>query len=101
MLSANRARLVCESWTEFHSLYKAMQKADTDPDQFSQAAQKWKALFLTAAQGRPNTSTFISGLYRPNDLTPYIHVLVYHVSEFMQQHRTFGFSSFSCGPVEK
>jgi hypothetical protein len=40
-------------------------------------------------------------LYSASDVTPYIHVLVYHVYEFMSIHQRFGLKSFSCSPVEK
>src|SRR4051812_44603047 len=41
------------------------------------------------------------GLYRPKDVTPYMHVLVHHLPEFMEQHQKFGLNAFSCAPVEK
>jgi len=41
------------------------------------------------------------GLYQPSDITPYIHVLVYHVPEFVKIHKEFGLSSFTCSAVEK
>ncbi|GET54240.1 hypothetical protein GLOIN_2v1799695 [Rhizophagus irregularis DAOM 181602=DAOM 197198] len=41
------------------------------------------------------------GLYRPKDVTPYMHVLVHHLPEFMEQHQKFGLSAFSCAFVEK
>ncbi|CAG8856622.1 13075_t:CDS:2, partial [Gigaspora margarita] len=44
---------------------------------------------------------FTHGLYWPTDITPYIHVLVYHVSEFIDKHRDIGFVAFSCGGKEE
>ena len=41
------------------------------------------------------------GLYRPKDVTPYMHILVNHLPEFMEQHQKFGLGAFSCSPVEK
>jgi hypothetical protein len=58
-------------------------------------------LFLTPSEGIPNTQGFRKGLYKPNDITPYIHVLVYHISEFMAIHQKWGLKSFSCSAVEK
>ena len=40
-------------------------------------------------------------MYHVQDITPYIHVLVNHVSEFLEIHRAFGLTAFSCSPVEK
>ena len=58
-------------------------------------------MFLTPSQGEPNTITFKVGLYRPRDVTPYMHVLIHHLSKFMEQHQRFGLNAFSCSPVEK
>ncbi|RGB29583.1 hypothetical protein C1646_672335 [Rhizophagus diaphanus] len=41
------------------------------------------------------------GLYRPKDVISYMHVLVHHLPEFMEQHQKFGLSAFSCASVEK
>ncbi len=32
---------------------------------------------------------------------PYMHVLIYHISEMMYIHRQFGLAAFSCSAVEK
>ncbi|CAG8696722.1 44185_t:CDS:2 [Gigaspora margarita] len=52
--------------------------------------------------GNPNhPQTFVRGLYRPNDITPYIYTLVYHIPEFLNLHSNFGLIGFSCSAVEK
>src|SRR5260364_115922 len=57
---------------------------------------------LTLLLGNPNSpQTFIKGLYRPNDITPYIHTLVYHILEFLNIHSNFGIHGFACSAVEK
>jgi len=43
----------------------------------------------------------VAGLYLPSDITPYIHVLVYHVRYMIKNHRNWGLKSFSCAAVEK
>ena len=40
-------------------------------------------------------------MYHTQDITPYIHVLVNHVAEFIDIHQEFGLAAFSCSPVEK
>jgi len=40
-------------------------------------------------------------MYRVQDITPYIHVLVNHVPEFLDIHHNFGLAAFSCSAVEK
>ncbi|RHZ71771.1 hypothetical protein Glove_253g27 [Diversispora epigaea] len=49
------------------------------------------------SQGVPNTTTFKIGLYRPKDVTPYIHILINHLPEFMEQHHQFSLNDFSYG----
>ena len=78
-----------------------MQDSQTDPIEFKHKAITWLQLFLTPSSGIPNTSNFTRGLYMPKDVTPYMHVLVYHVYEMMAIHRTFGLRSFSCSAVER
>ncbi|CAG8825696.1 21067_t:CDS:2, partial [Cetraspora pellucida] len=73
----------------------------TTANQFKTDAITWLRLFLTKSSGEFNKATFTRGLYRPNDITPYIHVMVYHLPEFIDSHRCFGIDSFSCAAVEK
>jgi hypothetical protein len=40
-------------------------------------------------------------LYRSLDITPYIHILVSHVWEFMLIHKRWGLNAFSCSAIEK
>jgi hypothetical protein len=96
-----RAPLINHLWRNFFHLYKDMKIPGTNPTQFSNQAKQWLDLFLTPSQGEPNTTTFKMGLYRPKDVTPYIHVLIHHLPEFMEQHQQFGLGAFSCAPVEK
>ncbi|RIB07706.1 hypothetical protein C2G38_2213620 [Gigaspora rosea] len=96
-----RAMLINRLWRDFHTLYTLMKQPGTDPAAFAAQAKKWLELFLTPYQGEPNTASFKKGLYRPKDVSPYIHVLVHHIAEFMERHKYFGFAAFSCEAVEK
>ncbi|CAB4415542.1 unnamed protein product [Rhizophagus irregularis] len=78
-----------------------MKSNKTNPSQFANQAKEWLNLFLTPSQGELNTINFKMGLYRPKDVTPYMHVLVNHLPEFMERHQKFGLGAFSCNPVEK
>jgi hypothetical protein len=98
---SSRAQQIRNLWNSFLELYELMQNSKTDPMEFKQKALIWLQLFLTPSLGVPNTSSFIRGLYMPKDVTPYIHVLVYHVYEMMAIHKPFGLKSFSCSPVER
>lgn len=96
-----RATLINHLWKDFYTLYKLMKEPTTDPNFFATQAKKWLNLFLTPYQGTPNTISFKKGLYRPKDVTPYMHVLVHHIPEFMERHQCFGLTAFSCAAVEK
>ncbi|GBC44604.2 hypothetical protein GLOIN_2v1778530 [Rhizophagus irregularis DAOM 181602=DAOM 197198] len=74
---------------------------ETDSALFAIQAKKWLDLFLTPYQGEPNTISFKKGLYRPKDITPYMHVLINHIPEFIKLHGHFGLAAFSCAGVEK
>ncbi|CAG8827829.1 2731_t:CDS:2 [Gigaspora margarita] len=52
------------------------------------------------SKGNFNSKTFVKGLYRPADITPYIHALVYHVAEFKDLHANFGMASYSLESVQ-
>ncbi|RIA79919.1 hypothetical protein C1645_839640 [Glomus cerebriforme] len=79
----------------------AIRNPITDPKTFKRNAKMWLKLFLTLSTGTPNNDNFVQGLYRPNDLTPYIHILVFHIHELMEKHKKWGLKAFSCGAVEK
>ncbi|CAG8851676.1 44605_t:CDS:1, partial [Gigaspora margarita] len=51
--------------------------------------------------GSINSPDFVQGLYYPTNITPYIHILVYHMSEFIDIHKNVGFNSFSYSAIEK
>jgi hypothetical protein len=101
VFNEERASLINQLWRNFYQLYHMIKSQKTNPTQFANQAKQWLDLFLTPSQGEPNTITFKKGLYRPKDVTPYIHVLVHHLPEFMEQHQKFGLGAFSCSAVEK
>ncbi|UZO19405.1 uncharacterized protein OCT59_010701 [Rhizophagus irregularis] len=101
ILSRQRANMIRNLWNKFYELYIKMKDQKTNAEEFQNDAKNWLTLFLTPSEGIPNTQGFKKGLYKPNDMTPYIHVLVHHVSEFMTIHQKWGLKSFSCSAVEK
>lgn len=101
VLPLSRVKIIRRLWDEFHELYVAMRNPATDSETFKKNAEYWLRLFLTPSIGTPNDENFVQGLYRPNDLTPYFHVLVYHVHEFMEKTKEWGLKAFLCAPVEK
>jgi len=97
-----RATKIRELWDKFSDLYDNLRKDNTDPNDFEKAAKEWLALFLSPSIGDWMVGEeVIEGLYLPSDITPYIHVLVYHVADMIRNHRNWGLKAFSCAAVEK
>ncbi|GET56259.1 hypothetical protein GLOIN_2v1786003 [Rhizophagus irregularis DAOM 181602=DAOM 197198] len=67
-----------------------MKDQKTDANQFSDDARAWLHQFLDS-----------NYFYQAGDITPYMHVLVYHVPEMMRIHQKFGLAAFSYGGVRK
>ncbi|PKY60674.1 hypothetical protein RhiirA4_484640 [Rhizophagus irregularis] len=101
ILSKIRADMIQNLWNKFYELYIKMKDPLTNAEEFQNDAKNWLTLFLTPSEGIPNTQGFKKGLYQPDNITPYIHVLVYHISEFIMIHQKWGLKSFSCSGVEK
>ncbi len=99
--STERAIQIQALWNQFNELYLLMQNKQTTGEIFRHKAQTWLNAFLAPSKGHPNRSNFIRGMYRIQDITPYIHVLVNHVAEFIEIHHEFGLPAFSCSAVEK
>ncbi|GBC29124.2 hypothetical protein GLOIN_2v1783867 [Rhizophagus irregularis DAOM 181602=DAOM 197198] len=87
ILPSSRANAIRELWDHFHQIYLNLKLKNYDAQQFRFEAEDWLELFKV--------------LYMPSDITPYMHVLVCHMSEFMKRHKQFGIKAFSCAAVEK
>ncbi|GBC07443.1 hypothetical protein RclHR1_07480003 [Rhizophagus clarus] len=85
----SRAVQIRSLWNNFYLLHNAVKDPKTDVIQFSNDARAWLHQFLD------------SSFYQTSDITPYMHVLVYHIPEMMHIHRRFGLAAFSCSAVEK
>jgi hypothetical protein len=85
----SRAIKIRELWDRFHQIYLNIKSKNYDPELFKFEAEDWLELFLAP------------GLYRISEITPYMHVLVCHMYEFMEKHKQWGIKAFSCAPVEK
>lgn len=101
LFSLMHAILIRQLWNNFLELYDTMKDNRITGEAFQIKAKAWLKLFLKLSKGTLNSRNLIRNLYRPSDLTPYIHVLVYHVPELLDIHRHFGMNSFSCCAVEK
>lgn len=96
-----RAEQIRALWNQFYKLYLSMQDKTTTRETFCHESQVWLDAFLAPSTGHPNRNNFVRGMYRTQDVTPYIHVLVNHVGEFLEIHQEFGLAAFSCSAVEK
>ncbi|RIA79158.1 hypothetical protein C1645_841393 [Glomus cerebriforme] len=74
----------------------------TDPQYFHSKAKVWYELFLKKTEVDSETNVIlVQEFYCSSDVTPYIHVLISHVWEFMLKHQRWGLNAFSCSAVEK
>ncbi|UZO07546.1 uncharacterized protein OCT59_027829 [Rhizophagus irregularis] len=99
--SITRAIQIRALWDQFNELYHLMQDKKTTGEFFRYKAKSWLDAFTAPSTGHPNRSNFVRGMYRVQDITPYIHVLCNHAAEFLEIHHEFGLAAFSCSPVEK
>ena len=98
----SHATKIRELWDKFLDLYNDLHKNDTNSDNFEKAAKEWLALFLSPSIGDWMVGKeIVAGLYLPSDITPYIHVLVYHVSDMIRNYKNWELKAFSCAAVEK
>ena len=105
-VSGARGEDIEKLWQEFYRLYIILHKADLSDqeiDQFETDAQNWVRMFCRPTQGHMNSSTQIPGLYRKEDVTPYMHVFAKHIPQFMRQLKEKGLSLqiFSTSSIEK
>ena len=101
VLPKNRSTIIRQLWNGLDNLYTTLQDPTTDPIAFKNQAKLWLTKFLTPSTGDPRRKGYVKGLYTNNDVTPYIHVLIHHMYEFMMIHHDYGIKVFTCSPVEK
>ncbi|CAG8771596.1 45879_t:CDS:2, partial [Gigaspora margarita] len=75
-----------------NNYYTIVIYSDIEKYKLLKNAKEWEEYFLQPDITDPNNQDIIveEGLYQPSDITPYIHVLVYHVPEFVKIHKEFG-----------
>ncbi len=101
-----RGRDVEELWREFYRLYLVLHRtyfSDQEIDQFEIDAQNWIRMFCHPTQGHINSSIQIPGLYRKEDITPYMHVFAKHIPQFLRQlkEKDLFLQIFSTSSIEK
>ncbi|GBC35838.1 hypothetical protein GLOIN_2v1761734 [Rhizophagus irregularis DAOM 181602=DAOM 197198] len=90
LFDPKRAALIRSLWNGFAELYDLLGERETNSHYFRLKAKEWYELFLKKTVVNPETNIIlVQGLYRSLDLTPYIHILVSHIWEFMLKHQSY------------
>ncbi|GBB89402.1 hypothetical protein RclHR1_16080004 [Rhizophagus clarus] len=105
-ISGIRGQEIEKLWKEFLRLYKVLRKpflSDQEIDAFEIDTKQWIRTFYCATEGRPNSISHKPGLYRKQDVTPYMHVFAQHMHQFMRQLKMKNLSLryFSTSSIEK
>ena len=105
-IPGDRGKDIEDLWREFYCLYTILRKeylTDQEIDQFEIDARNWIRMFCHPTQGHINSSIQIPGLYRKEEITPYMHVFAKHVPQFLRQLKAKGLSLqiFSTSSIEK
>lgn len=93
-------------WRKFYELYELLRKPSHTEEEilrFEEDAKNWVRTFCQPTVGQLNTPTAIPGLYRKEDVTPYMHMFCMHMPHFMRQLKEKGLSLrlFSTSSIEK
>ena len=101
-----RGVIIENLWREFYQLYEILRKSTHTEEEilkFEEDAKNWVRTFCRPTIGQKNSITAIPGLYRNEDVTPYMHMLTMHVPYFMRKLKEKGLSLrlFSTSGIEK
>lgn len=93
-------------WREFYRLYTILHQnnfSEEDIIQFEIDAQNWIRMFCRPTQGYMNSYNQIPGLYRKEDVTPYMHVFAKHIPQFLRKlkEKNLSLKFFSTSSIEK
>ena len=93
-------------WRNFYNLYMIIRQpvlTDSEIDDLEIKVKEWIYLFCRPNQGQINSSTQIPGLYRKEDVTPYMHVFSQHIPEFLRnlKRKNLSLRFFSTSSIEK
>ena len=101
-----RGETIENLWRKFYRLYEILRRPSHTEEEilkFEKDAKNWVRSFCQPTMGRLNSTIAIPGLYRKEDVTPYMHMLTMHVPYFMRQLKEKGLSLrlFSTSSIEK
>ncbi|RGB27358.1 hypothetical protein C1646_819807 [Rhizophagus diaphanus] len=85
-ISGKRSEEIQKLWHDFYDLYLVLRSPNltySEIDNFENKVKQWIKLFCRPSQGQINSASQIPGLYRKEDVTPYMHVFSQHIPEFL------------------
>jgi hypothetical protein len=105
-IPGTRGMAIENLWREFYQLYKVLRKSSYSEEEilkFEKDAKDWVRTFCRPTIGQMNSAASIPGLYRKEDITPYMHMLTMHVPYCMRRLKEIGLSLrlFSTSSIEK
>ncbi|GET56950.1 hypothetical protein GLOIN_2v1810931 [Rhizophagus irregularis DAOM 181602=DAOM 197198] len=106
LFSGKRGEEIQKLWRDFYDLYLVLRSPNltySEIDNFENKAKQWIKLFCRPSQGQMNSASQIPGLYRKEDVTPYMHVFSQHIPEFLRnlKEKNMGLRVFSTSSIEK
>ncbi|PKC54671.1 hypothetical protein RhiirA1_476867 [Rhizophagus irregularis] len=105
-ISGRRGEDIQKLWRDFYDLYMFIRRTDlkdSEIDNFEIKVKEWIYLFCRPNQGQINSSSQVPGLYRKEDVTPYMHVFSQHIPEFLRilKEKNLSLRFFSASSIEK
>ena len=93
-------------WRDFYNLYLILKKqsvTDSEIGDYKIKIKEWINLFCRPNQGQINSALQIPGLYRKEDVTPYMHLFAQHIPEFFKKlkEKNLSLRLFSTSSIEK
>ncbi|RHZ79022.1 hypothetical protein Glove_152g68 [Diversispora epigaea] len=93
-------------WHDFYELYTILRKpfiTNSEINNLKIKAKEWINLFCRPNQGQMNSPLQVHGLYKKEDVTPYMHVFSQHIPEFLEKlnEKNLSIRYFSTFSLEK
>jgi len=104
-ISGRRGEDIQKLWHDFYNLYIILRKpnlTNSEIDNFETRVKQWINLFCRPSQGQINSASQIPGLYRKEDVTPYMHIFSQHIPEFLRnlKEKNLALRLFSTSSIE-
>jgi hypothetical protein len=105
-ISGKRGEDIQKLWHDFYELYTILRKPfiiNSEINNLKIKVKEWINLFCRPNQGQINSPLQIHGLYRKEDITPYMHVFSQHIPEFFEKlnEKNLSIRYFSTSSLEK